>query len=341
MVPPESAIGRLAAKPGLMGLAATLLGVRFIAPSLVAYLGVAGVDTTGLDNAFTWYSGLLPFVLLALLVLVVVTWPRGFPKDLAVVVASALVVAVALLWASTLDPGMRLISTPWLSLVLGVPAAAAIVAWDVVLERRAVAAGATDRMRIGLRSLGVGYALAFLLWSARFVDYAYELGLWFPSILTRLFDYGPTLLLSFLSIAWWFEIAMRPAKAMPDWLVALAPPVGLSLVGLALSQGLGGFLLSHVLTWGGSYALWAPTSQSLSIVGFAIGSFAATAWRLRARIPRPAWRLVVGGILCTALAGIMPFGGTLPSLSGILLGLVLVARGLADVKGAPPGPEPH
>ncbi|OGS46149.1 MAG: hypothetical protein A3K66_03930 [Euryarchaeota archaeon RBG_16_67_27] len=326
MAAPRAILRRIGGGSAFVVLGVILLGVRFFAPTLAALLGVQGVDVSGLDAGFTWYSGLLPLVLIPFAGIVLRTWPGGFRWDARSVLASALTAAVGTLWVASLDSPLRVLASPWTSLILGAAAAAAIASWDIALGGALVRAGATDGTLLGFRALGIGYAVAFFLWSARFVDYGYELGVEFPGVLTRLLDYGPSLLLSFLSIAFWIEISvLGPSRSL---LRAFGPPVGFALVGLALSEGLGGFIFSHVLTWGGSYALFAPSYVSLPVVMFAIGAFVAVSWTLRSRMPRAAWRSLTGGILCIALAGILPLGGAFPSLAGIVLGLVVATRGL-------------
>ena len=328
MVSPRAILRRIVGGPAFAVLGVTLLGVRFFAPTLVAFLGVQGVDVSALDVGFSWYSGLLPIVLIPLSGIVLWCTPGVFPRDARFVLACALTAAAGILWVASLDSPLRLLASPWTALILGVAAAAAIASWEGAIGGRLARAGATDRAVLGFRALGIGYAVAFLLWSARFVDYSYELGLALPEALTRVLDYGPALLLSFLSAAFWIEIAVQGSSGARARLRAFGPPAGFALVGLALSQGLGGFILSHVLTWGGAYALFAPTYVSLPVVTFAIGAFLAVSWTLRSRMPRIAWRSLVGGVLCVALAGILPLGGAFPSLAGIVLGLVLAARGL-------------
>lgn len=329
MAASRAILRRIIAGPTFVVLGVILLGVRFFAPTLVSFLEVQGVDASALDTGFAWYSGVLPFVLIPLAGILLWSWPGGFRLDRRFLLASALTAAVGILWAASLDSPLRLLASPWTALILGGSAAAAIAAWEVVLRGALVRAGPTDLVVLGLRALGIGYAVAFLFWSARFVDYRYELGVEVPDVLTRLLDYGPALLLSFLSIAFWIEISVLGSPAsLPR---AFGPPIGFALVGLALSQGLGGFIFSHVLTWGGAYAIFAPTYVSLSLVMFAIGAFVAVSWTLRSRMSRAAWRSLTGGILCVTLAGILPLGGAFPSLVGIVLGLMFVARGLLGI----------
>lgn len=314
-------------------LAILLVGIRFAAPTVTAYLGVRGVDTTALDGAFEFYAGILPAILFSMAALILLSWPRGFRWDWATLLAAALTAVAAVLWPGEVDPGLRIVSSPWTSLVFGVIIAGTIVAFEVALELRIVGAGASAFARDGFRAFGGGFALAYLLRSLRLVDYLLVLGQPLPSGAQWLLNYGPMLVLSLLAICFWALIAARTARGAPTWIRALAPPAAAAVAGFVVSEGLGGFILSSALTWGGSYAVFVPTSASLSLVGFAVGAFFATAWILYAALPRPVWRLVSGGIVVAALAGILPFGGGFASLAGIVLGLVCAARGILEDSG--------
>ncbi|MFA5896904.1 MAG: hypothetical protein WC985_08395, partial [Thermoplasmata archaeon] len=264
--------------------------------------------------------------------IVLVSWPGGFRWDWAILLAVALTAAAAVLWPGEVEPSLRIVSSPWTSLVFGVIVAGTIVAFEAALELRIVGAGVSSLARDGFRALGGGFALAYLFRSLRLVDYAHALGQPLPSGAQWLLDYGPVLTLSILSLYFWVLISLRPARGGPNWILVLVPPAVAAIAGYVLSVGLGGFILSNALTWGGSYAVFVPTFVSLSLVGFAVGAFLATAWVLRENLPRPGWRLVAGGIAVAALAGVLPFGGGFASLAGIVLGLACAARGVVELE---------
>ena len=314
-------------------LAILLVGIRFAAPTVTAYLGVLGIDTTALDGAFEFYAGILPAVLLPLAALVVLSWPAGISLDVRLLLAAALTAVAAVLWLGELSPSLRVLWTPWSSAILGAVVAGAIGFFLWALEKRLWTGHPDVFARDAFRAVGLGFAIAYLMRSLRLVDYRAVLGASAPTGVQWLLDYGPVLLLSFLSILYWFSLAVSRARETADRVRVLLPPVATALVGVGASQGVGGFILSNALTWGGSYPIFViagTTAVSLALVGFAIGAFLATAWVLRARLRLRTWRLLTGGVAIVALAGILTFAGAFPSLSGILLGLASVARGLRD-----------
>ncbi len=311
-----------------------LVAVRFLAPTLSAALAIAGVDTKGIDSAFELYAGFLPAVLFAFAGLLIASWPGGFPRSRWLLLTILLILAVVAQWFGQLNPSLRLLAGSFVGSVLDGTVAAAILALYLFLDCALVERNVPPFARDGFRALGLGYALSYAFHAFRLIDYSYVFGWSIPSGLLWLLDYGPVIVLSFLSVYFWFELAVRPGLQGRVPVVAFAPPVAVAALGLAASGGLGGFILSNALAWGGSYLVFSPTSVSLSIVGFAVGAFLSVAWRLRAGLPRPTWGLVVGGVSVAACAGILSFGGTLPSLAGIALGLSLVARGLGTASAS-------
>jgi len=312
-------------------LSIALVAIRFATPTVSAGLAVADVDTTGLDASFEIYMGVLPGILFFLALLVVNTWPGGFGRDPWILLAVALSIAVTVQWAGQVNPSLRILTGSFVGAILDGTVAATILAFFLGLDRRVVRAGVAPMARDGFRALGYGYTLSYVLHAFRLIDFRYAFGQALPSGLLWLLDYGPTITLSFLSIYFWFELSVPSSRGGLRRVLVIAPPVVVATLGLAASQGLGGFLMSNALAWGGSYLVFSPTSASLSIVGFAIGAFLATAWALFGRLSRRPWRHVVGGTVVVAVAGILSFGGTLSSLAGIVLGLTIVARGLVEV----------
>jgi len=315
--------------PAFVPVALLLVAPRFAAPTLIAFLGVRGLDTEGLDAFFTAYSAVLPVVLVAFLGDTILTWPGGVRARSLLALAGTLLVLSLAIVLLVVEPSTRLVAVPWGALVLGLVGAGSVVAFGLGLQRDLDAAVPLGSAADGFRALWVGFGAAYGIESLRLVDYGYLVGWSPPSGLVWLWDYGPTMLLSLLAIYFWLDLSFLRSRSTADRGISLAVPLAGAVLGLAASQGLGGFILSNALTWGGSYAIFSPTSVSLSVVGFAVGGAVAVAWSLRGRMPRGPWRLVVGGIFVAALSGIRPFGGTVASVSGILLGLAATGRGLA------------
>ena len=332
----RDAVARFVSGRALIPIAVLLVALRFAAPTAIAGLGVTGIDTRPVDSAFSAYAGVLPAILVVLVVFVVWAWPGSFPRSRAAWLTAFLVSVTAILWLGQADARLRLYASPWSGLALGAFAAAALGGWLMALGRSLPDRGGRDVRRSGLRALGLGFAGAFLLSSLRLVDYGYELGTPLPPGLVWFLDYSPTLLLSFLAVGYWVELVLLRAKLPVEATWTIGPVAAIAIVGLALSQGFGGFLMSNALTWGGGYAVFAPTSASLTIVGTGVGGFVSIALRLRTTMDRRHWRFLVGGVLTAAFSGITPFGGVLPSLSGILLGVTLAARGLVPEGSAGP-----
>ena len=319
-------------------MAIVLVAVRFATPTVVAVLGVAGVDTAPLAGALYGYDLILPAVLFPMAVLALATWPGGFRLggfrlDFGVALAVTSAVAAAVLWAGEVDPSVRVSGGPWASLPLGAAVALAILGSTLALDARLRETGTPLGARTGLRTLGLGLGLAYLVRALRLVDYGTALGGPLPSGLLWLLDYTPVLLLSSLSVFEWGRVVLFRAHGRAGFARALAPPVVVGLAGSAVATGAGGFYLSNALTWGGSYVVFGPTVVSLFVVGFAIGAFAATSWSLLARLPRTAWRLLTGGVTVAGLAGLVAFAGSLTSLAGIVLALTIVGIGLSEVPG--------
>ena len=331
VAPPAARLYGLVRGRPVVVLAVVLVAIRFAAPSLSASLAVAGLDVSGLDAFFVAYDGVLPVAEALLSGLLLITWPEGFRRDLSLVPVLVLLVWEVAFYPGEVDSGYRLLQGPWASLPLGIGAAATVLAYGWALETRTRRAATGAMAKDGFRSLYVGFAAAYLFGSLRFIDYRLFLGSAPPSGWLWFVNYAPTLLLGSFSIYFWARSSL-PSEPEAAWAVRtlILPAIGV-VGGVFVAQGLGGFILSSALAWGGAYGVFVPTQVSLSFVGFAIGAFLATAWTLRGRLPGAVWRWVVGGVTVAALAGIQPFGGTMASLLGIMLGLTLAARGLLDL----------
>ncbi len=325
----------LTSRRAFVPAALVLVAIRFGAPTLLAYLGVRGVDTPALDAAFELYAGILPPVLFVLVVAVLlpaaarVRWTRWL------VAALGLTVAALALWLGEVFPDLRIAASAWTGLVLGVLAGGAIAAFERSFEGLWDVSGGVSLE--GFRALGAGFAVAYILESLRLVDYRYSVGVSLPSGVLWALDYGPILVLSFLSLLLWFRISVPAVRTPRDELWAVLPPILVAGLGAAVAAGVGriGFILSNALAWGGGYAIFSPTFVSLGLVGLATGAFFSVARVLRARMPPDAWRFVAGGIGIACLAGILPFGGVGASFAGIVLGLACVARGLGRTPSRP------
>jgi len=309
--------------------AVLLVGIRFVAPSTSAALSIQGHDTAALDAFFVFYAGLLPAIVAVLVAVHMFTWPGGFGWDRWLLLGLVLTVWDLVFWSGEVDPGYRILRGPWATLPLGLGVTATVLTYGVALEVRLPRGSSRSISREGFRALYGGFALASLLGSLRFIDYRYAFGTLPPSGWLWTLNYGPVIILCSFSVYFWALLAVRPASGVAVAVGPMALPLLGALTGFVVSQGLGGFILSNVLAWGGAFEVFVPTSLSLAIVGFAVGAFLATALALRGGLPDRGWRLVIGGVFVTALAGILAFSGTLASLAGILLGLTCAARGLS------------
>lgn len=316
-------------------VAVLLFALRFLAPSLTASLGVQGWDTSGLDAFFGVYDAALPVMAALLATLLITTWPGGFDPGVWTFAAVFLAGCVVVFWAGEADPGLRLVQGPWAPLALGTAVTGAIVAHGHGLEGCTGGTAQATEARRGLRGVYVGFALAYLLGCLRFVDFQVGLGVTLPSGLLWFLAYGPTLVLCALSVIFWTLWTREESVTLGNLARRGALPVLGALLGLAVSHGLGGFILSSTLTWGGAYEVFVPTWLSLATVGFAAGAFLSTAWFLRGSVSASSWGFIFGGVSVAALGGIGFFGGALGSLAGILLGLTCIARGLAASGNTP------
>lgn len=313
--------------------AVLLLAIRFAAPSATASLGVAGVDTSALNAIVGIYDGVLPAAAALLVAILLLTWPHALRVDRWMVLALLAVIGSLIAWVGEVDSAYRLVWGPWATLPLSLAVTAAIAAYGLALDRRVRDAGLSATARGGFRTLYAGYAIAYLVGSLRFVDYRYALGITLPPGALWLLNYAPTLLPSLVALYFWILLTWPPGRSAVGIMRFLGFPLLGAIVGVVIAQGLGGFILSNMLAWGGAYEVFVPTTISLALVGFAVGSFVATGWTLRGRLPGTTWRFVVGGVAATALAGVLFFDGALASLAGILLGLTLAGRGILGPTG--------
>lgn len=313
--------------------AVILFAIRFAGPSVAASLGVQGLDTSGLDLFLSGYDAAVPVLAAFLIGILVLTRPRLLRFDPWIIVALLAAIASVVAWAGEVDPTYRLLRGPWAPLPLACSVVAAILLFGIALDRRLGEAGVERMPRGAFRTLYVEFAVAYLAGGLRFVDYATALGSSPPTGLLWLLDYGPTFLLCAGALYFWLVWVVLPSRTVTGWARGLGGPLAGTVGGIAVSQGLGGFVLSNVLAWGGAYEVFSPTAVSLAVVGFAVGSFLAIAWVLGRRLPAREWWLVIGGVCVTGLAGLVFFDGALASLAGILLGLTLVARGLMGRPG--------
>lgn len=308
-----------------------LVGIRFAAPSATAALGVQGIDTSGLNAAFRAYNLAVPALAAVLAAILLWTWPHALRLDRWILLALAGIVATLVFWAGEADPAYRLVWGAWATIPLALSVTATILAYGFAMGHRLRGAGALSTL--GLRALTGGFAAAYLVGALRFIDYHAALGEALPSGGLWLMDYAPTFVPCAISVSFWLMMAARPAPGAAGVFKSWALPLAGAAVGVGVAQGLGGFILSNALAWGGAYEVFVPTALSLAVVGFAVGSFLATAWVLRGRVPDPRWRLIVCGVSATALAGLLFFDGALASLAGILLGLTLAGRGVRRPRG--------
>lgn len=314
--------------PAALGSAVLLFAIRFLAPSVSASLGVQGIDTATLDAAVAVFDAALPAVAVFLAAVFFIGWEPARGWDLWYVLTVAAIAASVVFWAGEVDPAARIASGAWSPLPLAVSGTASALAFGVGLDLRMGRADVALRSRVAFRGLYGSFAASYLLGGVRFIDYRVALGSPLPSGLLWLLDYGPTFVPAFAAVGFWLRWAADPRGPLVESLRALGPPVAGAAIGVGLAQGLGGFILSNVLAWGGGYEIFTPTSVSLALVGFSVGAFAATAWRVRGRTSAGTWRLAFGGAWVAALAGVGFFGQALASLAGILLGLTLAARSL-------------
>lgn len=323
----------------LVPLLALLVAVRFGAATMSAFLGIEGFDTRTLDTAFELYSDTLLAILVVALAIELRTWGPSILRRASFVGFVVLAAAMLALWAGMVAPAVRLLTgpfAPWTDFIAGTSAAAGIGVLTWVLEARLSASGAPRNGLVGLRAIGFGFPVALELRSIRLLDFGFLFGWSLPSGVLWLLDFGPSLLLSAIAIGTWATAAIPHAASTRSRLLGLGLPLISAAVGFAVSLGLGGFIASNALAWGGSYTVFSPTTVSLPLVAFAVGGYLATAGLVAPRIPRAAGRLIFGGIAISAFAGIQTSTGLLTSFVGLATGIVLVGRGLSQLV-APPG----
>lgn len=318
----------------LVPLLALLAAIRFGGATVTAFLGIEGLDTRGLDTIFEVYSDALLLILVAALSFELRTWGPALVLRRTFLGFLMLAAAATLFWAGTANPALRPFPAelgPWIDFLAGISAAAGLGALTSVIANRLQAIRASHAALDGFRAFGFGFSAALLLRSIRLLDFRYLFGWSIPSGLLWMLDFGPSLVLSGIGIVMWLILTLPRTDSPRDRMLALAPPVLLAAVGFAMALGLGGFVASNALAWGGSYTVFAPTNVSLAIVGFAVGAYLATALCMAREIPPNAERLLFGGIAIAALAGIQTSTGLLTSFVGLLTGLVVSARGVTHL----------
>lgn len=305
-----------------------LVAIRFVAPSASAALGVQGWDTSGLDAFIVAYDAAVPLLAALLAGIILLEWRPRLRWDRWYGLAVLGTGASLLFWAGEVTPGARLVTGAWSTLPLALAVSGTILSLGVGLDVRLGRAGAAGISRRAFRALYASIAAAYLLGGLRFIDYREAVGTALPAGALWTMDYAPTLIPCFVAIGYWFLWSARSERSVVGGLRTVGLPFAFAAAGVGVAEGLGGFILSNVLAWGGGYEAFVPTTVSLGLVGFAVGAFLAAAWVLRRRMSAPAWRLAFCGVWVTALAGILFFDAALASLGGILLGLLLVARSL-------------
>jgi len=322
-------LGRFVQDPLVVAGPVLLTAIRFASSTVAAFLAIEGLDTRGIDAFFEAYARVLPLLLVPFGALAVLTWPEPFRIDAWSGLTLVLLATSAVFWAGFLEPGLLLLKGPWGALGLGLSVSGALLAESLAFDRRIALRSASLRARGGLWALAAGFALAYLVSSVRLMDLRTLLDAPLPAGAEWLLAYGPSLLLVALALAHWITVAWPEARGPRGWLQVLGPPLAFAALGAALSQGLGGYVFSHLQTWGGSYLVFVPTVVSLTLVGLAFGGALSVVLVLRTRMSPPAWRLLTAGLFVALFSGILAFDGALVSLSGLALGVAYVARALA------------
>lgn len=322
------------AERALLFLGVGLLALRFGSSFGLAYLAVSGVNTSGLEGLAGAFGILVPFVLFAILGVLAIEH-LGSRAQVRLIAAAVLSAIVGVQWAGVLVPALRVLVGPASDLILGLTVAATLVAFAAAFDATLAGPDAGPQRRTWFRGFTGAFAAAYAWQSFTLVDYSATLGLPIPSGLAWLLAYGATLLLCVAALTAWWSLGW-PDRTRRGLARRWLPPLFGAALGALAPIGIGGFLLSHLLAWGGGYTTFPPYEVSLGIVGLAAGAYLAIALALRQRLPRRSWQLIVGGAATAAFAGLQPLAGSLGSLAGLSLAMAWVARGLARPTDAGP-----
>ncbi len=136
-----------------------LVAIRFAGPTVIAGLGVARLDTSGVETGFTVYAGVLTAALPVMAVLVLWTWPIRSDLDPLLSLTAALFLATLVTWVAAVEPSTRIVSSAWFALILGAIAEVAIGVFGFAMGR-ALPGPPEGAARDGFRLLVVGFPFA-------------------------------------------------------------------------------------------------------------------------------------------------------------------------------------
>lgn len=308
-----------------------LLAIRFSSSAVLAAMNLSSETLAFIHRLVEAYEILLPFPLLAVVVLLVLSRETHLTRALPLS-ALALHVFALITWLTDLNA-----RSAGAALGLFPPLAVAAVASSSFLSVRLP----RSWLRSATAWRGWGH-LAFLL----IVPLVFAMrvaatlgvgtstgaggvlqGNWF-------FVNSPTLLLELLAVAVWLNVVLDsdPSQLRRRWYAFIpftALPV--SLVGFAL-RPLSGYILSALITWGSNLALFAPAPLSLSLAVVSVSCYLSSFLLFERKGNEAAWGLLLLGTASVVLAGFYP---SMASVEGLSIALLVSTAARSSWKRVP------
>lgn len=303
-------------------LMALLLGIRFSASAAMAGASLTPETVASLSSALDVYDGFLPLPLIVAFIRLSPIWWRR-RADAATVGMTGL---LGIVW------GLELAAP-----VLSTPTAAP------VLASLTVALGSVFCLYVsGLRAQDArgwaGWAylafllvvpLAFALRTAAYLGLGTSVGAGGTLQGIWLLVYAPTVLLTFLAVVVWANLALDAGgRRIRERWTALLPFVAVPLYVVAASaQPLAGYILSAFITWGSNLALFTPPLLSVTLAVVSVAAFVSSF--LLSEREHGARALLFVGTAIVVLAG---FYVAAASVAGIVLGMLAATVALGGCE---------
>lgn len=316
---------------------ALLLGVRFASSAAIAAMDLPPEALVPIADTLEAYELALPFVLLFVFLIVAVTVGEG-AKQRAGFVLVGLQASVLLLGVYNLSAGSGGVAGD-LYAALAVVIVALAAGFSLLLSR--------DRPPLRESWGGWAYLALVMLVPAAFllrVAAGFGLGMSAGAGGTLQGSWvvvnAPTLLLEFLAIGVWANVALDAGRSRlrARWYaflpLALVPPFLLAFVLAPLS----GYILSALITWGSNLALFAPAPLSLAIAVTAVACYVSSFILLREGDDGRERVLLLLGTATIVLAGFYP---SMASVEGLSVGLLLTAVAYSSRTRPPVGDGTH
>ena len=303
-----------------------LLTVRFLSGVSLAAFSLSGEALDLAGRVLEAYEILLPFVILAAILILVLTEGARSRRKWQIAIVAFHFAALAL-WLSYISgpPSTRDLFPAFavVSVALG-----SILSLTIMPPARSLA---KDARGIAYFAILTIVPIVFALRAAEFLGYgttADPEGVYHGDWLVVNI---PTLLLEFLSIGIWVYLfsGLDRATLRRRWRTLL-PFTLLPVLALAFHvRPLSGYIFSALIAWGSNLAIFVPVWFSLNLAAATVASWFSTLLLVRRRPRDGAWILLVMGTADILIAG---FALSMASVAGLAFAQLLIAISLSRWK---------